>query len=139
MRSLRPASIVRLWIIDQLFQTIPRQFSHQPRDSSLESWRLTKGGNDPSSVKAGQEAARLNKLVRERLHANVKARHGDISYEQFRAEHKRFLISPQDVRLIDSVYRIRDAAAARRGLKKLDKWWKEDDETLLQVQTGALL
>ena len=81
----------------------------------------------------------MNKLVRERLHENVYTCHDGMSYEQFDAEYKRFLVSPQDVRLIDSVYRNRDAGAARRGLKRLDKWWKEDDVTLEQVKDGTLV
>ena len=100
---------------------------------------LTRGGRDAAAVHTGQEAARLHKLVRERLHANVKAECNGMSYEQFEAEHKRFLVSPRDVRFIDSVYRNRDAGAARRGLKRLDKWWKEDNVTLQQVQDGLVV
>lgn len=98
---------------------------------------LVTGAKDAPSVKAGQEFARLHKLARERLHANVEKRYG-VDYLHFESEHKRFLISPKDVRFIDSVYRNRDAAAARRGLKKLEKWWDEDDETLQRVQDGTL-
>lgn len=99
---------------------------------------LTTGGKDAASVKAGQEYARLYKLARERLHANVMDKYG-VDYLHFENEHKRFLISPKDVRYIDSVYRNRDAAAARRGLKKLEKWWEDGDETLKQVQDGTLV
>ncbi|KAK3706710.1 hypothetical protein LTR37_012554 [Vermiconidia calcicola] len=98
---------------------------------------LVTGDKDAASVKAGQEHARLYKLARERLHKNVKKQY-DMDYVHFESEHKRFLISPKDVRFIDSVYRNRDAAAARRGLKKLEKWWDEDDETLRRVQDGTL-
>ena len=98
---------------------------------------LVTGGKDFHSVKTGQEYARLYKLARERLHENVKKQY-DVDYVHFENEHKRFLISPKDVRFIDSVYRNRDAAAARRGLKRLDKWWDEDDETLQRVQDGTL-
>ena len=98
---------------------------------------LSTGGKDPASVKAGQEHARLHKLAREKLHANVLKRYG-VDYLHFENEHKRFLISPKDVRLIDSVYRNRDAAAARRGSKKLEKWWEDGDETLSKVQDGTL-
>lgn len=87
---------------------------------------------DPSAVRAGQEGVSLTKLVRENLKANVLEKYG-VDYEEFSAEHKRFLTSPQDVRLIDSVYRNREAAKARRGLAKLDKWWAEGDETLRMV------
>ena len=99
---------------------------------------LATGGKDALSVKAGQEYAHLYKLARETLHSNVKEQYG-VDYLHFENEHKRFLISPKDVRLIDSVYRNRDAAAARRGLKKLDKCWDEDDETLQRVQDGTLV
>ena len=97
---------------------------------------LVTGGKDVASVKAGQERHRLDGLVREHLHANVEKQYS-VSYERFMAEHKRFLLSSKDVRLIDSVYRNRDAGAARRGLKKLQKWWVEGDETLRQVQGGT--
>lgn len=36
------------------------------------------------------------------------------------------------------VYRNRDAGAARRGLKKLEKHWEDDGETLRRVQDGTL-
>ncbi|KAK3073705.1 hypothetical protein LTR53_004463 [Teratosphaeriaceae sp. CCFEE 6253] len=62
-----------------------------------------------------------------------------VDYVRFDAEHKRFLVSPTDVRFIDSVYRNRDAGAARRGLKTLEKWWKDGDETLRQAQVGTLV
>ena len=99
---------------------------------------LTVGARDAVSVKAGQEYLRLYKLARERLHENVEQKY-KMSYIQFENEQKRFLVSPPDVRYIDSVYRNRDTAAARRGLKKLDKWWDEDDETLQRVQDGSLV
>ena len=99
---------------------------------------LTTGGKDAASVKAGQEYARVYKFARERLHANVREEYG-VDYLHFENEHKRFLISPKEVRYIDSVYRNRDAAAARRGLKKLEKWWEDGDETLKQVQDGTLV
>ncbi|KAK5127533.1 hypothetical protein LTR85_006872 [Meristemomyces frigidus] len=99
---------------------------------------LVKGGKDFTSVKADQESVRLWKLLRQRLHDNVGKQYG-VDYDRFNAEHKRFLVSPKDVRLIDSVYRNRDAGLARRGLKKLDKWWEEGDETLRQVQDGTFV
>lgn len=100
---------------------------------------LLKGGQGSEFVREGRRGARLNKFVRERLHVNVQAEYNGMSYEQFEAEHKRFLVSPHDVRFIDSVYRNRDAGAARRGLKRLDKWWKADDVTLQQVQDGLVV
>lgn len=99
---------------------------------------LVKGGKDAVSVKAGQESVRLWNLVRQRLYQNVKEQYG-VGYDRFQDEHKRFLVSPKDVRFIDSVYRNRDAGLALRGLKKLEKWWKEGDETLRQVQDGTFV
>lgn len=98
---------------------------------------LVNGGKTAAEVKAGQEYARVSKVARERLHQNVEQQYG-MDYQQFEAAHKRFLISPKDIRHIDSVYRNRDAGAARRGLKRLEKWWDEDDTTLEQVQLGTL-
>lgn len=72
---------------------------------------------DVTSVKADQMYARLHKWVQERLHDNVKEKHG-MDYVRFENEEKRFWISPRDVRLTDSVCWNRDAAAARRGLKR---------------------
>lgn len=62
-----------------------------------------------------------------------------MTYQEFSADHKRWLVNDKtDVRKIDSVYRNRDAGLARRGLKKLDKWWDEGDETLSMVAKGAV-
>ncbi|KAI9672154.1 MAG: hypothetical protein M1831_001967 [Alyxoria varia] len=58
------------------------------------------------------------------------------SYEAFLRTHRRFLVSPPDIRLIDSVYRNRDAGEARRQLKWLKKSWDEGDTTLDQVLEG---
>ena len=58
------------------------------------------------------------------------------SYEAFLRTHKRFLVSPPDIRLIDSVYRNRDAGDARRQLKWLKKSWDEGDTTLDKVMEG---
>ena len=93
---------------------------------------LIRGEKDHASVKAGQESARLTKLVRERLRANVLKEYG-VGYEEFEAEEKRFLMSPRDVRLIDSVYRNREAGVAKRGKERLRKVWEEGDETLRMV------
>jgi hypothetical protein len=93
---------------------------------------LIRGLPDHASVKAGQEAARLTRLVRERLRVNVQRENG-VGYEEFEAEHKRFLVSPRDVRLIDSVYRNREAGMAKRGEGRLKKLWEEGDETLRMV------
>ena len=93
---------------------------------------LIRGETDRASVKAGQESARLTKLVRERLRANVWREYG-VGYEEFEADEKRFLMSPRDVRLIDSVYRNREAGLAKRGAERLRKVWEDGDETLRMV------
>lgn len=97
----------------------------------------TSGAKDVESVKAGQEGARLYKLARERLHESVQRDYG-VDYDQFENEHKRFLVSPRDVRFIDSVYRNRQASDARRGLGRLEKWWQDGDATLQKVADGSL-
>lgn len=100
---------------------------------------LEKGGKDVASVKAGQKSLKLHKALRDRLHENVRAQYQGMDYERFDAEERRFLVSPRDVRLIDSVYRNRDAGLARRGLKHLDKWWNGGDETLGRIQDGTFI
>ncbi|PVI03182.1 RNI-like protein [Periconia macrospinosa] len=90
------------------------------------------------AIKAGQEHKKNVALAREHLAANVKRIYG-ITYDEFRADQKRWVVSDQtDVRKIDSVYRNRDSQMARRGLKVLDKLWDEDDETLQKVMDGAV-
>ncbi|CAI6271127.1 unnamed protein product [Periconia digitata] len=91
------------------------------------------------AIRAGQVHKKNLARVREHLAANVKRVYGGISYDEFRANQKRWVVSDQtDVRKIDSVYRNRDAQMARRGLKVLDKWWEEDDETLQKVMGRAV-
>lgn len=91
-----------------------------------------------TAIKAGQEHKKNLALAREHLAANVDKVY-NVSYKEFSANHKRWLVSDEeDVRKIDSVYRNRDAQLARRGLKHLDKWWSEDDETLQKVMEGAV-
>ena len=77
----------------------------------------------------GKADKRIKQAVRSQLTNNVKLVHGEeMSYEVFEQGEMRWLISPKDVRLIDSSYRNRDAGLARRGLKVLDKWWKDEAE-----------
>ncbi|CAK1362602.1 unnamed protein product [Cercospora beticola] len=95
---------------------------------------LVKGGKSRAEVKAGLYLKKSMHAVRERLAKNVTEQYQGMSYEEFHNGPKRFLLSPPDVRYIDSVYRNRDAGMARRGLKVLDKWWEEGDETLRMVQ-----
>jgi hypothetical protein len=60
-----------------------------------------------------------------------------MTYNMWHADEKRWCVSDKtDVRKIDSVYRTRDMGLARRGLKKLDKWWDEENEGLLQEVMG---
>ena len=96
---------------------------------------LIRGEKDHASVKAGQESARLTKLVRERLRANVRREYG-VGYEEFEAEHKRFLMSPRDVRFIDSVYRNREAGVAKREGERLRKVWEEEGDGEGRMVTG---
>jgi Ran GTPase-activating protein (RanGAP) involved in mRNA processing and transport len=110
--------------------------STSPSMLSLERQARPLLRGDPTAVRAGQEGVRLTKLVRDQLQDNVLKQCG-VDYEEFNAEHKRFLTSPPDVRLIDSVYRNRAAGQARRGLAKLDKVWADGDETLRMVAGDA--
>ena len=60
-------------------------------------------------------------------------------YEEFERGEKRWLMSDEvDVRKIDSVYRNREAGEARRGGKRLVKWWGEGDRTLEGVMGGGM-
>lgn len=90
-------------------------------------------GEKPShaEIKAAQLSLRLSKAVTARLHVNVEATTG-MSYKQWWNTEKRFVVSPRDVRKIDSVYRNRDAGLARRGLVRLEKWWSPEDEWVLE-------
>ncbi|PSK35072.1 hypothetical protein B9Z65_1655 [Elsinoe australis] len=74
--------------------------------------------------------------ARERLEANVRSKYG-VDYGTFLAKEKRFVVSPRYVRFIDSVYRNRDAGAARRGEKRLEKWWG-DEGVLEEVRMAGL-
>lgn len=80
------------------------------------------------------EQIKSDKAIREHLEANVKKAFGeDVSYADFLAEEKRWLVSDKVVRKIDSVYRNRDAGLARRGMLTLVKNWDEGDDTLQRV------
>lgn len=94
---------------------------------------------ESAAISAGQKHAKLAENAHAVLLKNVQNVYGkDTSYDEFMTEHKRWLVNDKtDVRKIDSVYRNRDAQLARRGLKKLDKWWNEDDQTLKEVM-GAV-
>ena len=51
-----------------------------------------------------------------------------MDYEIFLQGEQRWLISPKDVRLIDSSYRTRDTGLAMRGELVLKKWWTDEAE-----------
>lgn len=132
--SLQYLNISNAPMTQQSINTLLQAALASPSLLSLErvARPLLRGDRDFVSVRAGQEGVRLTKLVREKLHANVLREYG-VGYEEFEAEHKRFLMSPRDVRLIDSVYRNREAGQARRGLTTLNKVWADGDETLRMV------
>ncbi|KAL8855565.1 MAG: hypothetical protein Q9178_007795 [Gyalolechia marmorata] len=73
----------------------------------------------------------LRSSIRARLTKNVRATYGPTtSYDDFEEGEQRWLISPKDVRFIDSGYRNRDMGLARRGLIVLNKYWEDADELL---------
>ncbi|KAH7116163.1 hypothetical protein B0J11DRAFT_539378 [Dendryphion nanum] len=96
-------------------------------------------GKSAIEVAEGQKYVGLAKQGQSRLAENVKKVYGaECDYEKFLADEKRWLVNDkQDVRKIDSVYRNRDAGMARKGLKKLEKWWDEEDETLEEVMKAV--
>ena len=68
--------------------------------------------------------------MNERIEKNTREVYDGIDVSRFNAEEKQWLISPKDVRLIDSAYRNRDAGLARRGQLVLNKVWQDDIETV---------
>ncbi|KAF6796524.1 leucine rich repeat protein [Colletotrichum sojae] len=88
----------------------------------------------PSKAEKAAETA-----VDDHLEANVKAKYGpEMTYSQFLEEEKRWIVNDKtDVRKIDSVYRNRDAGAARRKLKVLVKDWDDNDDTLERVMNAS--
>ncbi|KAF4555439.1 Hypothetical protein D9617_2g053980 [Elsinoe fawcettii] len=78
----------------------------------------------------------LKKQARAKLQENVQRAHG-VEYDEWVAKEKRYLMSPRDVRFIDSVYRNRDAGKAKRGETVLEKHWKDDDGTLEEVMKAG--
>lgn len=67
--------------------------------------------------------------IRAALTKNVQAIYGkETTYAAFEEGEQRWLVSPPDVRFIDSGYRNRDAGLARRGLLILDKHWEKPAE-----------
>ncbi|KAL9635657.1 MAG: hypothetical protein Q9204_002546 [Flavoplaca sp. TL-2023a] len=83
--------------------------------------------------KAVSVDGRIPLSIRHKIQAaltrNVQATYGkETTYAAFEEGEQRWLVSPPDVRFIDSGYRNRDAGLARRGLMILDKHWEEPDE-----------
>ena len=130
--ALQYLNVAHMPMTQEAINTVLEAVATSPSMLSLENTARPLFRGDRSAVRAGQEGVRLAKQVRERLHANVYREYG-VDYEQFHSGEKRFLMSPRDVRFIDSVYRNRDAGKARRGLMRLDKVWAEGDGTLEMV------
>ena len=80
--------------------------------------------------------ARIKLPVRARIEENIRQLYGGIGLARFAAEEKRWLISPKDVRLIDSAYRNRDTGLARRGQLILKKVWQDSMETVNGVMNA---
>ena len=76
-----------------------------------------------------------NLEIGEVLELNVRREYGEhVTYARFWEDEKRWLVSDrEDVRKIDSVYRNRDMAKARRGKMVLAKEWEKGDGTLQRV------
>ncbi|KAF1948917.1 RNI-like protein [Byssothecium circinans] len=92
-----------------------------------------------SAIKAGQEHVRLLKAANAHLAANVQRVYDGMSYGEFLAEEKRWVVSDRkDVRKIDSVYRNRDAGLARKGVGRLEKLWGKGDVALEGVMGGVV-
>lgn len=83
----------------------------------------------------------INKVLKQRLQkrlaANAYELYDGVKYDDFLNRELRWLKGPkEDLRKIDSVYRNRDVGLARRGLKILDKWWDQGDDTLNRVMNS---
>lgn len=77
-------------------------------------------------------------VLHEALAWNVANQYEGMEYGAFEAGEKRWLISPRDVRLIDSGYRNRDAGLARRGKLVLKKWWDDGGEEVERVMSAEV-
>lgn len=84
----------------------------------------------------GQVYVRMHKALHATLVSNVSTQCSGLSYTDFENGPKRYLLSPPDIRLIDSVYRTRDFDLARRGIKPLVKSWDEDDGNFCRTIQG---
>lgn len=74
-----------------------------------------------------------NRLASRRLAENV-LKDLNMEYDEFLRTGIRFLRSPEDVRLVDSIYRNRDAGQARRKKFVLKKAWDNHDLTLDTIE-----
>ena len=67
---------------------------------------------------------------------NIQQLYGGIDAARFDVGERRWLISPKDVRLINSAYRNRDTGLARRGQLILKKLWQDSMETVNDVMNA---
>ena len=81
-------------------------------------------------------AASVNLPVNARIEENIQRLYGGIDAARFDAGKRSWLISPKDVRLIDSAYRNRDTGLARRGQLVLEKVWQDGMETVNDVMNA---
>ena len=85
----------------------------------------------------GKVSTKVKLPVKERIQENIRLLYGGVDDAFFDAEEKRWLISPKDVRLIDSAYRNRDARLAQRGQLVLKKVWQDGMETVNGVMNAS--
>lgn len=75
----------------------------------------------------GKTHPNLKLMVDERIKGNIQQQYG-MNVATFDGDEKRWLVSPKDVRMIDSGYRNRDSGLARRGVLRLKKLWEDELE-----------
>ena len=85
----------------------------------------------------GKVSSKVKRPVKERIQEDIRLLYGGVDDAFFDAEEKRWLISPKDVRLIDSAYRNSDAQLARRGQLVLEKVWQDGMETVDGVMSAS--
>lgn len=96
--SLQYLNISQMPMTQEAVNAVLQIVATSPSMLSMERYVCPLFRGDRAAVRARQEGVRLGKLVRERLHANVRDLY-DVDYGEFHANQKRFLMSPQDVRL----------------------------------------
>ncbi|MCJ1251473.1 hypothetical protein MMC30_008706 [Trapelia coarctata] len=90
----------------------------------------------PASAVDNKQQQHTNFAIRSRLMYNVRCTYPgfkDRNYSDFEQSELRWLRNTKDVRFIDSVYRNRDIAAARRQEMVLRKLWTEEDGDLEEM------